>query len=204
MSTVSFCLYPFSNDNSLLAICMNFPHRYMKMRRFVFVYILKYKYISYFIKLRGRKIIQHVIQWEFYQFNLRIGAMRITACPSFVHCNWRSRAGRHRWQPVTLISKHKIEKSQSFGHFSCKFNRMLQCWLQIWKMPSRNSVLCTQSFSHSRGLFPEKQILRSLQLLPSVKIKFVNTIYLSRFQVITLLHHSAKQNCNTSQIETQN
>ena len=53
MSTLGICLYPFSKDTSLFAIGKDFAHRYINMRRIVYVYILIYKYISCFIKKGG-------------------------------------------------------------------------------------------------------------------------------------------------------
>ena len=50
LSTVNVCLYPFSNDSSFLAIRMDFAHRYLNVRRIVYMYKLIYKYVSYFIK----------------------------------------------------------------------------------------------------------------------------------------------------------
>ena len=103
MTTIHICSYPFSKDTSLLATGMDFAHRYINMRRLVYVYIIIYKYISYFIKWEGRKLTSKLFNESFVSFSLRIGATRILACPSFVHCNWRNRSVRHRRQPVTLL-----------------------------------------------------------------------------------------------------
>ena len=71
------------------------------------MYILIYKYVSYFIKREWRRFIYQINYWKFCQFSLQIGAEHIAVCPSFVHCNWRSRAGPHRRQPATLPGGEK-------------------------------------------------------------------------------------------------
>ena len=115
LSTISFCLYPFSHDTSFFAICMDFAHRYISIRRIVYVYILIYKCIPYFKKIRGEKFIQAAIQWKFCQFNLRIRAEHIRACPRFVHYNQRNRPCRHWRQSATdgFLENVKI------GEFRC-------------------------------------------------------------------------------------
>ena len=55
MSTISICLFPFVHDTSLFAIGMDFAHRYINMRRIVYVYILIDKNISNFLKMRGEE-----------------------------------------------------------------------------------------------------------------------------------------------------
>ena len=102
LSTISTCLYPFSNDICLFAIGMDSAHRYINMRRIVYVYLLRYKPISYFVKKSGRNFIQQIVYRKFCQFSFQIRATRIPVCPSCIHCNWRCRSSRHRRQTATL------------------------------------------------------------------------------------------------------
>ena len=51
----------------------------------MYMYLLIYKYVSYFVKRGGRKFPSELFTESFVSCSLRIGAEHIPVCPSFVH-----------------------------------------------------------------------------------------------------------------------